>query len=91
MKDLNDHDDDRDHSEDVDGDNDVDVDVDLGAGEMHAAALGESVAEVARRATDPVLRQVSLIIIIIVIISSDRSSYSDSVLLLVRGRQLFRF
>ena len=31
---------------------------------MHAAALGERVAEVARRATDPVLRQVRLIIII---------------------------
>ena len=34
---------------------------DLGAGEMHAAALGERVAEVARRTTDPVLRQVGLL------------------------------
>ena len=31
---------------------------------MHAAALGERVAEVARRATDAVLRQVRLIIIV---------------------------
>ena len=33
----------------------------LGASEMHAAALGERVAEVARRTTDPVLRQVGLL------------------------------
>ena len=33
---------------------------------------------------------VAIIIIVTTIISSDRSSYSDSVLLLVRGRQLFQ-
>ena len=37
----------------------------LGAGEMHAAALGERVAEVARRTTDPVLGQVGLLIVVI--------------------------
>ena len=38
---------------------------DLGASEMHAAALGERVAEVARRTTDPVLGQVGLLIVVI--------------------------
>ena len=44
-----------------DGDHDEEGGGDLGAGEMHAAALGERVAEVARRTTDPVLRQVGLL------------------------------
>ena len=37
-----------------------DGDVDLCAGEMHAAALGERVAEVASWAADPVFRQMGL-------------------------------
>ena len=86
-----DHDDDRDHSEDGDGENDGDVDVDLGAGEMHAAALGEGVAEVARRATDPVLRQVSLIIIIVIIMMRTMITKPDLNSLSLGVRVVFLF